>query len=69
MKVLIQSTRTKKFYVGDGRWSPKRAQATDFVTSIRAEHLAVQDKLQEVSLMLTFNTGRSRILIPLNLVA
>ena len=65
--MFIQSNRTKAFYAGDGTWRPTRAQAMELGTSIRAERIAAQDKLEDVSLVLTFESGRNTVLIPLSL--
>jgi hypothetical protein len=69
MKVFIQSCRTKKFYAGDGRWAPMRNHALECGTSIRAEQIAVQDGLKSVSLVLTFETGRNTVVVPLSTFA
>lgn len=67
MKVFIQSNRTKEFYAGNGHWQPTRERAMEFGTSLHAERIAAEEKLESVSLVLTFETGRSTVIVPLNL--
>ena len=65
MKVFIQNRRTKEFYGGGTRWVATRARALDCRSAANAEKIAREQKLRDVSIVLTFKQRNETIILPL----
>ena len=61
MKVLLQDTKTRLFFVSEGSWTGARAEARDFKTSASAIWTAQQYNLQNAAVVFAFGSASNDV--------
>jgi hypothetical protein len=64
MRVILQRLSDNLFFAGSDVWVPSAGQALDFEESVRATQFIINNKLENVSILLTFDDSRYNINIP-----
>jgi hypothetical protein len=65
MRILVQQKETGLYFKDVGSWTPKGAEAMDFVSSTAAMDFCTSNKLTGVQLVLKFDEEKCDIVMPL----
>jgi hypothetical protein len=64
MKIVIQSSTTKEYFVGNGRWTKDVAKAKEFSQTVAALMECTHNNLTEVQIVLRFQDPRYNLSLP-----
>jgi hypothetical protein len=66
MRVLITDLKTGRYFRRPDQWTPRKDEATDFGTGVRAIQAASDLKLKGVEMLLSFEDSRYDIRLPMS---
>jgi hypothetical protein len=65
MKVLLRSTRNRSYIQAENRWTYEQSAARDFGSTVRAIRFSVQQKLENVEVLVTLGDPLYDVTFPL----
>jgi hypothetical protein len=65
MKVLLRNTESRRYYVGNGQWTPDSKQARDFDQIAQAIQFHQEERLTDMEVVLSYGAPYCDLVLPL----